>query len=126
VATKPTSPLDTTGRAAEEAAKRNAKALQERADEIALSRQAEVESLDRDVFDAKNPSQPILIDEIEELGVTIANDKVVIRTHEDIDNMTFGVVNGEPQNYSFKSGVRYSVPREVADHLERLGYIWRA
>jgi hypothetical protein len=126
VANTPTSPKDATGRAAEDAAKRNAAELQKRKDEISISRQAEAESLDRDIFDAKNPDQPILIDEIEELGVSVVSDKIVIRTTEDIEDMTFGMVNGAPQNYTFKQGVRYSVPREVASHLARLGYTWIA
>ncbi len=125
MANKPTSPQDATGRAAEEAAKRNAAELQARQEEISISRQAEAISLENDVFDPKNPSQPLLIDEIEEVGVSVNNDKVIIRTHHDIEDMTFGVVNGTPQNYTFKAGVRYSVPRALAEHLERLGYVWR-
>lgn len=120
MATKPTSPMDTTGRAVEEAAKRNAAELAKRKDEISISRQAEAESLARDVFDPKQPDQPILIDEIEEVGVTVNGDKVVIRTNSDIEDMTYGVGN----SYSFKQGVKYSVPRDLALYLERLGYIW--
>lgn len=125
MANKPTSPQDATGRAAEDAAKRNAAELQARQEEISISRQAEAISLENDVFDPKNPSQPLLIDEIEEVGVAVNNDKVIIRTHHDIEDMTFGVINGAPQNYTFKAGVRYSVPRALAEHLERLGYVWR-
>ena len=125
MANKPTSPQDATGRAAEEAAKRNAAELLARQEEISISRQAEAISLENDVFDPKNPSQPLLIDEIEEVGVAVNNDKVIIRTHHDIEDMTFGVINGTPQNYTFKAGVRYSVPRALAEHLERLGYVWR-
>ena len=126
MANKPTSPQDATGRAAEEAAKRNAKALADRAEEISLSRAAEAESLSRDVFDPKQPDKPILIDEIEEVGVSVINDKVIIRTIADIEDMTYGVVNGAPQNYTFKAGVKYSVPRHLAAYLENLGYTWRA
>jgi hypothetical protein len=125
VANKPTSPQDATGRAVEEATKRSAAELKARQEEIAISRQQEELSLENDVFDPKNPSEPILIDEIEEVGVSVNNDKVIIRTHHDIEDMTFGVINGAPQNYTFKAGVKYSVPRILAEHLERLGYIWR-
>lgn len=120
MANKPTSPMDATGRAAELAAKANAKVLADRADEISISRQAEAESLERDVFDPKKPDAPILLDEIEEVGVSVNNDKVVIRTHHDIEDMTFGVGN----TYSFKAGVKYSVPRELAAYLNDLGYTW--
>lgn len=120
MANKPTSPMDATGRAAEEAAKRNAKALQDRADEISISRQVEAASLENDVFDPKKPDAPLLIDEIEEVGVSVNNDKVVIRTISDIEDMTYGVGN----NYTFKAGVKYSVPRDLANYLQSLGYIW--
>jgi hypothetical protein len=121
VATQKTSPLDATGRAAEDAAKKNAAELKKRQDEISISRKAEEELLETAVFDPKQPDHPILIDEIEEVGVSVNNDKVVIRTITDIDDMTYGVGNV----YTFKAGVKYSVPRGLADYLEGLGYIWR-
>ena len=121
MANKATSPLDATGRAAEAATKRNAEELRKRQDEISVSVQLERESLERDVFDPKKPDTPIVLDEIQEVGVSLANDKVIIRTITDIDEMTYGVGNV----YSFKAGVKYSVTRDLADYLESLGYIWR-
>jgi len=122
VATQKTSPLDATGKAAEDAAKRNAAELRKRQDEISITRQAEADLLETAVFDPKRPDQPLLIDEIEEVGVSVnGNDMVVIRTITDIEDMTYGVGN----SYTFKSGVKYSVPRDLADYLEGLGYIWR-
>jgi hypothetical protein len=127
VANKPTSPQDTTGRAVEEAAKRNAAELAARKDEIALSRQAEAASLENDVFDPKQPDAPILLDEVEELGVNVAaDDFVIIRTISDIEDMTYGVVNGAPQNFTFKAGVKYKVSADLAAYLARLGYTWKA
>jgi hypothetical protein len=126
VANKPTSPQDATGRAAEEAAKRNAAELQARKEEISISRQVEAESLERDVFDPTNPAAPILLDEVEEVGVSVQNESVIIRTISDIEDMTFGVINGAPNNLSFKAGVKYKVSPEVANYLERLGYTWKA
>ena len=126
MAKTPTSPQDATGRAAEEAAKRNAAEIAARKEEISISRAAEAELLETAVFDPKNPDEPILIDEIEEVGVSVNNDKVVIRTISDIEDMTYGVINGTPQSYTFKQGVKYSVPRDLAVYLERLGYTWRA
>lgn len=122
MATQKTSPLDATGKAAEDAAKRNAAELRKRQDELSITRQAEAELLETAVFDPKKPDQPLLIDEIEEVGVSVnGNDMVVIRTITDIEDMTYGVGN----SYTFKSGVKYSVPRDLADYLEGLGYIWR-
>ena len=120
MATQKTSPLDATGKAAEEAARRNADALAARAEEISVARAQETISLETDVFDPKKPDAPLLIDEVEEVGVTINDDTVIIRTITDIDDMTFGVGN----SYTFKQGVRYKVPRELANYLQMLGYIW--
>jgi hypothetical protein len=125
VANKATSPLDATGVAAEKAAKKNADELKRRQEEISIANQLEAESLERDVFDPKKPDTPLVLDEIEDVGVSVSNEYVVIRTVTDIDDMTFGVVNGTPQSYSFKAGAKYRVPRYLADYLEQLGYIWR-
>lgn len=127
MANKPTSPQDATGRAAEEAAKRNAAEIAARKDEISILRQVEAISLENDVFDPKNPDAPILLDEVEELGVSVnADNYVIIRTISDIEDMTYGVINGAPQNYTFKAGVKYKVPADLAGYLERLGYTWKA
>lgn len=116
-----TSPLDATGRAKEAAAKKHAKELKDRADEIALASYEEQVSNERDVFDPKHPDTPIVLDEIETVGVTVANDYVIIRTIADIDEMTYGVGN----TYTFKAGKKYKVPAHLAEYLETLGYIWR-
>ena len=121
MANTPTSPLDATGRAAEQAAKKNAKALQDRKDEISIAAQVEAETLENNVFDPTNATAPIVLDEIENVGVTIANNSVVIRTVTDIDDMTYGVGN----HLSFKAGVKYRVSPDLANYLEDLGYIWR-
>jgi hypothetical protein len=121
VANKATSPLDATGRAAEQATKRNQEALKKRQDEISIATQLEAESLERDVFDPKQPDAPLVLDEIENVGVSTAGDMVVIRTITDIEEMTYGVGNA----YTFKAGVKYRVPVGLANYLEQLGYIWR-
>jgi hypothetical protein len=121
VANTQTSPLDATGKAAEQAAKKNAEALKKRKEEISIATQLEAESLERDVFDPKKPDAPLVLDEIENVGVSTAGDMVVIRTITDIDDMSYGVGN----TYTFKAGVKYRVPKSLADYLEQLGYIWR-
>lgn len=123
MATKKTSPLDATGKAAEDAAKQNAEELKKRKDELTTVRQEESEIEETAVFDPKKPDEPLLIDEVEEIGVNVrGQEKVIIRTITDIENMTYGVGNV----YNFKSGVKYSVPRDLAAYLESLGYTWRA
>ena len=121
MANTPTSPLDATGKAAETAAKKNAEQLRKRKDEISIAAQVEAESLEKDIFDPKHPDAPLVLDEIENVGVSTAGDMVVIRTITDIDDMTYGVGN----SYSFKAGVKYRVPAALASYLEQLGYIWR-
>ena len=121
MANTPTSPLDATGRAAEQATKKNREALKKREEEISIATNLEEESLERDVFDPKQPDAPLVLDEIETVGVSTAGDMVVIRTITDIDDMTYGVGN----NYTFKAGVKYRVPASLANYLEGLGYIWR-
>ena len=116
-----TSPLDATGKAAEQAAKKNAEALKKRKEEISIATQLEAESLEKDVFDPKKPDAPLVLDEIENVGVSTAGDMVVIRTITDIDDMSYGVGN----TYTFKAGVKYRVPKSLANYLEQLGYIWR-
>ena len=121
MANTPVSPLDATGRAKEQATKKNAAELKKRAEEISIATQLEAESLEKDVFDPKNPDAPLVLDEIENVGVSTAGDMVIIRTITDIDDMSYGVGN----TYTFKAGVKYRVPRSLADYLEQLGYIWR-
>ena len=121
MANKQTSPLDATGRAAEQATKKNAEELKKRQNEISIANQLEVESLERDVFDPKKPDAPLVLDEIENVGVSTAGDMVVIRTITDVEEMTYGVGN----HYTFKAGVKYRVPVGLANYLEQLGYIWR-
>lgn len=120
MANTPTSPLDATGRAKEKAEKANAAELKRRKDEISIAAQIEDERLD-DVQDPKQQAAPIVLDEIENVGVGLANDWVVIRTITDVNEMTYGVGN----TYNFKSGQKYRVPSHLANYLEQLGYIWR-
>jgi hypothetical protein len=121
VANTPTSPLDATGRAAEQAAKKNQEALKKRKDEISIAAQIEAENLETSVFDPKKPDTPLVLDEIENVGVSTNNEYVVVRTITDIEEMTYGVGN----SYTFKAGVKYRVPLGLANYLEQLGYIWR-
>ena len=99
MANTPVSPLDATGRAKEQATKKNAAELKKRAEEISIATQLEAESLEKDVFDPKNPDAPLVLDEIENVGVTTAGDLVVIRTITDIEDMTYGVGN----TFTFKA-----------------------
>jgi hypothetical protein len=112
---------DFTGRQAAAEAAKAAQDKKTRDAEIAMINAAEKEEFDNSIFDVtKDPSQPIVVDEVVEVGVEMADDSVVVRVAEDIDNMTVGYKN----NYTFKAGGKYQVPKAVADRLEHLGLLW--
>lgn len=121
MANNATSPLDHTGHAKTAAEKKTAKERAARAEEVAMINAIEKERIEKGVFDPKTQSETVVLDEVESVGVSLANNTVVIRTQVDIDNMTWGVGN----EYTFKAGVKYTVPKALADYLETLGYIWR-
>jgi hypothetical protein len=66
------------------------------------------------------PGEPTVIDEVENVGVTSADDSTVIRVAEDFDFVTICVCN----HYSFKSGQKYKVSKAVAQHLQEKGYLY--
>lgn len=115
-------PTDATGVERQKAIKKNADELKRRQDEIATIAASEAERLETEVFDPKQEDEAVVIDEIVEVGTTLADDSVIVRLIADIETMTWGHGN----NYSFKAGVKYKVPRDLAEHLETLGYLYTA
>jgi hypothetical protein len=112
---------DFTGRQAAAEAAKAAEAKKTRDAEMAMITAEQQREFDESVFDVtENPTQPVIVDEVVEVGVQMADDSVVVRVAEDIDNMTVGYKN----TYTFKAGGKYKVPRAVADRLERLGLLW--
>jgi hypothetical protein len=112
---------DFTGRQAAEQAAKAAETKKARAEEISMRTAAEQREFDENVFDVtQNAQAPVVLDEVVEVGVKTADDSVVVRVAEDIDNMTVGYRN----NYTFKAGGKYKVPQAVADRLENLGLLW--
>jgi hypothetical protein len=67
---------------------------------------------------------PTIVDEVEEVRLSPeqveAADVWVIRTKENVEDMTLGV---PIVHMSFKAGVRYKVPKDVASELLRLDYL---
>ena len=113
-------PTDATGRARAKAIKENAAELQRRQDEITTIAAAEAYSMQNDVFDPKQIEEPLVIDEIITVGADLADDTVIIRLVSDIETMSWGYGN----NYSFAAGVKYKVPKDLASHLDSLGYLY--
>lgn len=115
-------PTDATGVARQKELKKNAEELKRRQDEIATIAASEAERLENEVFDPKKEDTPVIVDEIVSVGTELADDSVIVRLIADIDTMTWGYGN----EYSFKAGVKYKVPKDLAGHLESLGYIYSA
>ena len=111
---------DVTGRQREEQIRLNADALAERANEMSMATAAAAAKLETEVVDLTSPNSPTVIDEVETVGVSLADDAQVIRVAEDLDFVTIGVGN----HYSFKAGQKYKVAKQVAQHLQEKGYLY--
>lgn len=72
--------------------------------------------------DEEETPQPVMAPRHRPAGV-VRNQKVRIRVTETIEKMTYGMRNGEPDNYNFKEGRLYEVPVELADHLAERGLV---
>ena len=110
---------DVTGRQREANLKANEAALQQRQGEIALANAEALSKLETEIVDLTRPGVPTILDEGEAVGVSLADDYVVVTTAEDVDFVTIGHGN----HYSFKAGQKTKVPRNVADHLQEKGYL---
>lgn len=111
---------DVTGRQREEQIKAVAQQQAERATEITMATQAKAYKDEVEVTDlTENPALPTIIDDVESVGVSLADDQVVIRVLENLEQMTFGA----GQYYSFEAGKKYKVSKALAYHLEEKGYV---
>lgn len=113
-------PSDFTGRQRDKLMQEHANEVAEAAERMSMITAQAAREFDEGVYDATKPDNPLIVDEVVGVGVEMADDTVVIRVNSEIPNMTFGVGN----HYTFKEGGKYRVPRELADHLEELGYVW--
>ena len=112
---------DFTGRQAAELAAEKAEEQKEAAEQMAMMTATKEREFEESVFDAtQNPASPTVIDEVVEVGVALADESIVVRVAEDIENMTFGYGN----TYSFQAGGKYKVPNGVAQRLESLGLLY--
>ena len=110
---------DFTGREREKLQKEHAEELALRAQEMSMASAAAAEEAANSITDLTQKA-PVVIDAVEEVELNLSSATVVIRVNDDIEDMTLGVGN----NYTFKAGQKYKVPKMVADHLEEKGYIW--
>ena len=110
---------DVTGREREAQIKAHAEELASRANEMSMASITAQAKLETEVIDISVP-KPTVIDEVEALGVSLADDTTVIRVAEDLENVTIGAGN----HFSFKAGQKYKVPKFVAVHLQEKGYLY--
>lgn len=112
---------DLTGRKREELNKQYAEELSQRAQEMSIATAVEAQKLETEVTDLTEVGKKTtIIDEVEPVGIELADDSVVVRVAEDIEAMTVGVGN----HYSFKAGAKYKVPKHVANHLREKGLLY--
>ena len=117
-------PGDFTGRQTEIATAEAQAELKERADQISMAQQVDMEIIETDVFD---PSSGDSLGKFEVVEMEIMSpatgktesDQVIIRVIEDIDDMVFGYGN----RYTFKAGQKYKVDKALAQHLDECGYL---
>jgi len=111
---------DVTGRQREEQLKAVAEQQAARANEISMATRVQEYKDEVEVTDlTENPGNPTIIDEVESVGVSLADDQVVIRIAETLEMMSFGAGN----YYSFQAGKKYKVSKDLARHLEEKGYL---
>ena len=107
-----------------QAAELSAKAAEEKAQAAERMATMTAEKQQRFEDEVQNmtvtPQRPTVVDEVVEIGVVLADDSMVVRVAEDIENMTFGYGN----TYTFKAGGKYKVPKNVADRLQTLGLLY--
>ena len=124
-------PADFTGLQTERLNAAKAATLKERAKEMALSTEVAAEEKSG-IITHTGEFIPV-----ETMPVEVNSPEVTFRVNTDIENMTFGrevIDPGDPEtgrspimgvmnNYNFEQGQSYRYPRELVDHLDRLGYV---
>ena len=126
-------PTDTTGVARAKELKKNEAEVKRRAEEISTIAAAEAFDNENLVFDPSVINDEVLVvdevldpavlaptDDVEVSDVSLADDMVIVRLVADIPTMVYGVGNED----SFVAGRKYRVPKDLADHLESIGYLY--
>jgi ferritin-like protein len=120
----PTKPKaqDFTGRQKAALEKEHAEELAKRSEEMSVAAQVEAAQIESEVIDVtESPAAPtVIVDSVEEIGVTLADETIIIRVNEDIMDMTYGAGN----MYTFLQGRKYKVSKDLASWLEEKGYLW--
>jgi hypothetical protein len=136
-------PRDLTGKRKQELEAQAAEERKIREAEMAQATQAAAEYRETSVVDYSEGGHSAPgtdVPEAEEVPeeIEVQDPIVQIRVNSPIEDMVFGrsiAHPGDPEHgipptpgplqfYSFQEGVTYKVPRAMAEHLDRLGYLW--
>ncbi|MFF1693119.1 hypothetical protein ACFVXC_05755 [Streptomyces sp. NPDC058257] len=116
-------PKDHTGNKKAILAEQHAEDLAKRKGEIAMHQAEQRAGLDEPIaLDEKGRTLQNVSEEAAEQGpVEIPPETVNIRIACDLEKVTIG----QGTHFDFKEGQVYQVPLNVAQHLDRLGYVWQ-
>ncbi|MFF8283334.1 hypothetical protein ACF06W_11495 [Streptomyces albus] len=116
-------PKDHTGNKKSILAEQHAEEVAKRKDEIAMHQADQKASLDEPIaLDEKGRTIQSVSEETAVDGpVEIPPETVNIRIACDLEKVTIG----QGTDFEFKEGQVYTVPLYVAQHLDRLGYVWQ-
>lgn len=113
-------PGDFTGRQTEELQKANAEELKKRAEEISLMAEVEADENAKPIDYTNGPSPKA--DELEVVEPELLAPTRTIIPNTNLESVTFGAGN----HYTFEEGRKYTVSRELAEHLSGKGLLWEA
>ncbi|MFE4527114.1 hypothetical protein ACFRMO_07935 [Streptomyces anulatus] len=120
--TKP-NPKDFTGNKKRQLAEEHAEELTRRKGELAMHHAEQAANLDKPIeLDEKGRTLESVGEESAPDGpVELPPETVDIRIACDLEKVTIG----QGTEFDFKEGQVYTVPLNVALHLDRLGYVWQ-
>jgi hypothetical protein len=111
---------DLTGLETERLVKENQAELKLRAQEIAMMAEIENEQNDIPVDYSEGPVEPPVVEELYVAEVKLESPTKVIIPNTTLEKMTFGA----GKHYDFEEGKKYTVPIELARHLESKGLLY--
>lgn len=112
---------DMTGLETQRLQEEHAAELKLRAKEIALMADVEAEEFDTPVDYSNGPDTALAKNQVEVEEVKLESPTRVVIPNTNIEQMTFGAGN----YYTFEEGRKYTVPIELARHLDAKGLLWQ-
>lgn len=115
-------PTDFTGVQRQKLIEENQEALKIAAQQMSIATAVEQERIETEVVDYSHgaPKVERPADQVESVGVDVADAFETIQPIESLEQVTFGAGN----IMSFEAGRKYKVPASLAAHLREKGYIY--